>query len=122
MTMTVSYLDGRTDDLVKIADWDFGWQNTFFLETPLNLPKGSVLKVVAHYDNSSRNPHNPNNPPKLVTWGPATTDEMCIGFITVVKKGQDLTRPGEKDDLNEILTRAGRRRGRGDSSKVVVGE
>jgi hypothetical protein len=122
MTMMVTYPDGRTDDLVKIADWDFGWQNTFVLETPLDLPKGSVLKVVAHYDNSSRNPHNPNNPPKLVTWGPATTDEMCIGFITVVKKGQDLTRPGEKDDLNEILTRAGRMRGRGDSSKVVVGE
>ena len=36
-------------------------------------------------------------------WGEATTDEMCIGFIAVTKKGQDLTRPGEKDDLTEIF-------------------
>ena len=36
-------------------------------------------------------------------WGEATTDEMCIGFVGVTKKGQDLTRPGEKDDLHEIF-------------------
>src|SRR5205085_1566663 len=24
------------------------------------------------------NPHNPNSPPKLVTWGEQTTDEMCL--------------------------------------------
>ena len=36
-------------------------------------------------------------------WGEATTDEMCIGFIAVTKKGQDLTRPGEKDDLGELF-------------------
>ena len=28
---------------------------------------------------------------------------MCIGFLAVTKKGQDLTRPGEKDDFMEIL-------------------
>ena len=28
---------------------------------------------------------------------------MCIGFIAVTKKGQDLTRPGEKDDLRQII-------------------
>ena len=28
---------------------------------------------------------------------------MCIGFLGVTKKGQDLTRPGEKDDFMDIL-------------------
>ncbi len=28
---------------------------------------------------------------------------MCIGFLGVTKKGQDLTRPGEKDDYMDIL-------------------
>ena len=28
---------------------------------------------------------------------------MCIGFIAVTKKGQDLTQPGEKDDLHDIF-------------------
>ena len=28
---------------------------------------------------------------------------MCVGFIAVTKKGQDLTRPGEKDELHDIF-------------------
>ena len=94
-----------SQDLIKIDDWDFNWQNTYYFEKPLDLPKGSVVKVVAHYDNSASNPRNPNQPAKVVSWGEATTDEMCIGFIGVTKKGQDLTQPGEKDDLREILIR-----------------
>jgi peroxiredoxin len=103
MTMSLKFPDGRTQDLVRIGDWDFGWQNTYFFKEPITLPKGTVLKVVAHYDNSAANPRNPNHPPKAVGWGEATTDEMCIGFIAVTKKGQDLTRAGEKDDLHELF-------------------
>ena len=103
MSMSIKFPDGHEQDLIKISDWDFNWQYSYFFEKPLDLPKGSVLNVVAHYNNSDSNPHNPNKPPKLVKWGEATTDEMCIGFIAVTKKGQDLTRPGEKDDLMEIF-------------------
>jgi len=103
MTMWLTFPDGHTQDLIKITDWDFGWQYTYDFEKPIDLPKGTVLNVVAHFDNSEGNPHNPNHPPKLVTWGEATTDEMCIGFIAVTKKGQDLTKPGEKDDLLSIF-------------------
>jgi hypothetical protein len=103
IAMSITLPDGRVQDLIKIDDWDFNWQYSYFFEKPLDLPKGSVLNVVAHYDNTSANPRNPNKPPKLVKWGEATTDEMCIGFMAVTKKGQDLTRPGEKDDLKEIF-------------------
>jgi len=103
MLMSLRFPDGREQDLVKIDDWDFNWQYSYYFEKPLDLPKGTVLNVVAHYDNSEANPRNPNKPPKLVKWGEATTDEMCVGFIAVTKKGQDLTRPGETDDLREIL-------------------
>ncbi len=103
ISMSIKFPDGREQDLIKIDDWDFNWQYSYFFEKPLDLPKGSVLNVVAHYNNSDSNPRNPNKPPKLVKWGEATTDEMCVGFIAVTKKGQDLTRPGEKDDLMEIF-------------------
>ncbi len=103
IAMSVTFPDGRVQDLIKIDDWDFNWQYSYFFQQPLDLPKGSVLNVVSHYDNTSANPHNPNKPPKLVKWGEATTDEMCVGFIAVTKKGQDLTRPGEKDDLMDIF-------------------
>ena len=63
-----------------------------------------MVKVVAHYDNSPSNPRRPKDlGTQDVHWGEATTDEMCIGFIGVTKKGQDLTRPGEKDDLMDIF-------------------
>jgi len=101
--MSVKFPDGREQDLIKIDDWDFNWQYSYFFEKPLDLPKGTVLNVVGHYDNTESNPRNPHKPPKLVKWGEATTDEMCVGFIAVTKKGQDLTQPGEKDDLMEIF-------------------
>ena len=103
MTMTVTFPDGRDLDLIRINDWDFQWQNTYYFDKPIDLPKGTILKVKAHYDNSAANPRNPKSPPQAVGWGEATTDEMCIGFLAVVKKGQDLTQPGEKDDLGEIF-------------------
>jgi len=103
ITMTVTFPDGRDLDLIRIGDWDFNWQNTYYFAKPIDLPRGSILKVRSHYDNSAGNPRNPNSPPREVGWGEATTDEMCIGFLAVVKKGQDLTQPGQRDDLGEII-------------------
>jgi len=107
MLISVKFPDGRVQDLIKIDDWDFNWQYTYHFDKPLDVPKGSQIYLVAHYDNSASNPRNPNKPPRLVKWGEATTDEMCIGFIGVTKKGQDLTRAGEKDDFMEILEKQG---------------
>ena len=102
--MTAQYPGGRNQDLLHIDAWDPNWQNTYFFEKRVALPKGSIVKIVAHYDNSGH-PRNPHHPPKVVSWGPQVTDEMCVGYIGVVKKGQDLTQPGVKDDLFEILAR-----------------
>ena len=103
MQISVKFPDGRIQDLIKVPDWDFNWQYTYQFEKPLEIPKGSLVYLVSHYDNSASNPRNPHKPPKLVKWGEATTDEMCIGFLGVTKKGQDLTKPGEKDDFMDIL-------------------
>ena len=103
MKMSATFPDGRVTNLIHVPIWDFNWQMFYEFEEPLDLPKGTIVKVVAHYDNSAQNKSNPNSPPKEVKWGPATYDEMCVGFITVTKKGQDLTRPGEKNDLNEMI-------------------
>ena len=105
MTMTATLPDGKSLDLIRINDWDFDWQNNYWFERPIDLPRGSTLRVVAHFDNSAGNPRNPKNPPVDVKWGEGTTDEMCIGFLAMTKKGQDLTKPGEKDDLNQIFQR-----------------
>jgi hypothetical protein len=102
MHMSVTFPNGRTQSLIEIADWDPSWQSAYYFQKRIPLPAGSVVKVVAHFDNSAHS-RNPNQPPKLVKFGPNFDDEMCVGYIAVVKKGQDLTLPGARDDLFDIF-------------------
>ena len=32
--MSVTFPDGRTQDLIKIDDWDFNWQYPYYFEKP----------------------------------------------------------------------------------------
>lgn len=77
---TATYPDGTKEDLLDVPSWDFNWQTTYRLATPKQLPRGTRIDVVAHYDNSANNPHNPN-PNATVMWGEPTYAEMMIGFL-----------------------------------------
>jgi hypothetical protein len=103
----VDFPDGRTLPLIKIDDWDFGRQDTYYLREPLRLPAGSVVRLEARYDNTSGNPRNPHKPPRDVLWGESTTDDMLILFLALTQADQDLTRPGARDNfLEEFIRRA----------------
>jgi len=80
---TVRYPDGTVRPLIYINDWDFKWQGSYTFEKPIPLPSGTVIDVEAVYDNTADNPRQPNSPPKTVSWGKSTTDEMCIVFLRV---------------------------------------
>jgi hypothetical protein len=86
MTYTATYPDGRKEIVLRVPKFDFGWQTEYQLATPLTLPKGSKLHVVAHYDNSAANRHNPD-PAATVRWGDQTWEEMMIGFFTYTAAG-----------------------------------
>jgi Flp pilus assembly protein TadD len=68
--------DGRKQWLFWIKQWDFNWQGDYQYRQPLFLPKGTVVSMHYTYDNSSDNARNPNQPPRRVTYGPQSTDEM----------------------------------------------
>lgn len=72
---------GQPQTLVAIKDWDYNWQETYFFKNPIQVKSGTRFDVEAIYDNSARNPSNPNSPPKLVTVGEQTTNEMCFVFL-----------------------------------------
>ncbi|MGE5192210.1 MAG: redoxin domain-containing protein [Deltaproteobacteria bacterium] len=80
---TATLPDGTVEPLVWIKDWDFNWQDQYHLAQPRKFPKGTRLDYEAVYDNSDKNPLNPNSPPKEVTWGEETTDEMFLCFFLV---------------------------------------
>jgi peroxiredoxin len=78
---------GTPTTLLAIKDWDYNWQETYFLKEPLKLKAGDALEVEAVYDNSGKNANNPNNPPKIVTFGEQTTNEMCFVFLGATSDG-----------------------------------
>jgi hypothetical protein len=90
MTYTVIYPDGRREVILSVPKYDFGWQTDYWLAEPIVLPKGSKIHVVAHFDNSTANPNNPN-PAATVRWGDQTWEEMMIGFFTYTVEGRATT-------------------------------
>jgi hypothetical protein len=83
MTVSMQPKDGAERCLISIDDWDFNWQGAYMFKEPIDVPVLTRFSLKAFYDNSSANPNNPNNPPKAVSWGEETTDEMCIAFLGV---------------------------------------
>ncbi len=74
------YPNGKKEILLSVPRYDFNWQSVYRLAEPLAMPKGTKLHCVAHFDNSAKNPNNPD-PTKAVYWGDQTWEEMMIGWI-----------------------------------------
>lgn len=77
------YPDGQQEVLLNVPNYDFNWQLTYKLKEPKLIPKGTVIKCRATFDNSADNPVNPE-PNKPVYWGDQSWEEMMIGFFTAV--------------------------------------
>ena len=65
----------------KVDAWDFEWQGFYKYPYLQKIESGSVVEATATYDNTTNNPHNPNDPPQLVCAGLNTTDEMFLVFF-----------------------------------------
>jgi hypothetical protein len=76
MKLTATLPDGSVKTLLDIKNWDFAWQDRYFFEEPILLPKGTRLDGEVSWDNSDDNPKNPSRPPIQVQWGEQTKDEM----------------------------------------------
>jgi len=58
--------------LLKIDDWDFNWQNAYWLSQPAELYAEDSLAVSCTWDNVGDTD---------VKWGEGTGDEMCLGAL-----------------------------------------
>jgi hypothetical protein len=85
--------------LINIDDWDFNWQGLYRFKQPVAIPAGSSISMSAFFDNSAENWRNPNTPPKPVSWGEATTDEMAIAFLGFTVDDENLL-TGQKADVS----------------------
>ncbi len=90
--------NGKRQWLIRIPDWDSNWQAVFRYRQPVFLPAGTVVSMRYHYDNSTANPRNPNQPPKRVKAGNNATDEMGHLWLEVL--------PHDKHDRRRELEEA----------------
>ena len=90
--------DGSRRTLLRIDDWNFDWQQQYRFAEPVRLPEDSNVQMEFTYDNSAGNPRNPNHPPKRITWGPGTTDEMAGLHLEVVP-----VRAADTEELSQAL-------------------
>jgi thiol-disulfide isomerase/thioredoxin len=71
---------GKKETLLWIPRYNFNWQSVYRPKQPVPMAKGTTLRCLAHFDNSEKNPSNPD-PTKRVYWGDQTWEEMMIGWI-----------------------------------------
>lgn len=71
---------GGSEMLLDVPRYNFDWQTSYVLAQPMRLPAGTKIRCVAHFDNSAKNPSNPD-PSATVHWGPKSSDEMFFGYF-----------------------------------------
>jgi hypothetical protein len=90
MTFKATYPDGKTETLLMVPNYSFDWQMPYlWAPGAMRLPKGTRLEAVAHYDNSTFNPYNPD-PKATVKDGQQTQDEMLNGFVFYIDANERL--------------------------------
>ena len=70
--------------ILNVPHYDFNWQHTYELKTPIQLDAIQKLNFLVGFDNSKNNPFNPN-PNDYVLWGDQTWEEMAVAFLEVAK-------------------------------------
>ncbi len=90
--------DGDSQTLLDIPRYDFNWQLLYNYFDPLPLERGTTLKFTAWFDNSDKNPANPDAT-QTVRWGPQTYDEMHLGYVEYYVPG---VKPGETPSLSPV--------------------
>ncbi len=82
--------DVETRILLRVPRYDFNSQPYYYLDEPIELPRGTRIECTAWFDNSVNNARNPD-PKATVVWGEQSWEEMMIGWFDVavpVGRGQ----------------------------------
>jgi thiol-disulfide isomerase/thioredoxin len=83
--------DNSSRALLDIPRYDFNWQLFYRYFEPQPISRGETIKFSVWYDNSEKNPANPD-PRRTVRWGLQASDEMHVGYIEYYAPGH---KPGE---------------------------
>ena len=73
--------------ILNIISYNFDDQSATVLKTPIAVKKGDTIRVECTFDPTLRQKIDQlsNLPPRYVTWGEGSSDEMCLGVIAATK-------------------------------------
>lgn len=74
------YPDNRREVLLNVPFYRFDWQTLYRLAEPRRLPAGTRIVTTGTWDNSAKNPYNPD-PSATVRFGEQSWEEMFIGYF-----------------------------------------
>ena len=90
MTFIAHDPNGKTDTLLRIPNYSFDWQLGYVWHPgKKQFSEGTRVECVAHYDNSTFNPYNPDAT-ATVKHGPQTYHEMLFGFLFYTATNENL--------------------------------
>jgi mono/diheme cytochrome c family protein len=73
--LEIRYPTGEQKTILNVPFYDFNWQRMYEFAEPISIPAGSKVIATYVYDNSKRNPANPN-PNEKIVWGDQSFEEM----------------------------------------------
>ena len=73
--------------LLNVTNYNFDDQSAKILKTPVKVSTGDTIRVECTFDPTLRQklPALKNLPPRYITWGEGSSDEMCLGVIAATK-------------------------------------
>ena len=77
-TFELEHPDGSRETILSVPNYDFNWQRGYDFVEPREIAAGTRLIHRTVYDNSTRNPGNPD-PTRTVVWGLQSHEEMLYG-------------------------------------------
>jgi hypothetical protein len=89
LTVSLTPPVGETTTLVDVAKWDFHWQQLYFYNDPVSLPKDATVTLACTFDNRQASQpwiNGRQTEAKTLTWGEGTLDEMCLNFFYATVK------------------------------------
>ncbi|GMV93159.1 MAG: hypothetical protein AMXMBFR82_29370 [Candidatus Hydrogenedentota bacterium] len=106
----IEYPDGERTPILSVPFYNFNWQTEYVFDKPIQVPGGSRIIATGAWDNSARNPMNPD-PSQAVVFGEQSFQEMFVGYVNY---SYDPDAPVVRRERN-----GGRDRGRNRDEEIV---
>ncbi len=89
---------GKRETILNVPFYDFNWQRMYEFEKPIEIKAGSKVIATYIYDNSKRNPANPD-PSKTIVWGDQSFEEMFYTSLRYLWKDETAAKQTNYDQL-----------------------